>query len=150
MTECSVQLDKLMHAIDIKGIHYEKMIFMYSSFLKILIAESINDPNINTPNFIAAAQGYLDVSESFFAGRLNVQDLELKRVEVWNLYDQEGNAQKKALLRAIVCCLYQKDAGDGDVFGSDDLFELFFSCLSDIQEKYCKEFREYSETTLQF
>jgi hypothetical protein len=142
-----IEFKRLNSSIDLEGMSFDKVIelivgFLDSSNLDALLADCNLIVDVNV---LSKIQYSLGIAHQALIGTATAAQLSSARVLLWNLYDAqiEGSNEKK-LIRVAVSGLYDEESAEFATFGSEAMFETFFSVLLDLSPGCCKRFADFA------
>lgn len=144
MSEAAIQLDLLEENIDLKAIPFDESALILSKFLQQYATEMCEKRQFSGD--------FLRWTTETLALRLTpgkipaVAELRQTRANTWELYHAEPDSPKKHFLRAVICCLYDKDTDETTELETPEMVELFFFVLLDVGPGVCERFRVFFES----
>ncbi|WP_156902881.1 hypothetical protein [Achromobacter sp. MFA1 R4] len=144
MREDAIQLSALEGRIDLEQIPFDRSLIVFSKFLLDVSREYLKENKIEH-DFFEWIDETLRFPVLFFSGKCSVEEFGGRRIDAWVRHDAEKNSLKKAILRAIVCCLYEGTSDRGEEYETPEMMELFFSVLLDVDVHLCSRFRKFFE-----
>lgn len=143
----AIQIELLEKNIDIRKVSFREIVLILSKYLQKIVEENFKCRNIDEEFFFLVKDMH-QFPDEFFTGAISSNVFYQARVKAWRFHDAEKNLLKKRIIRAIICCLYEEYSESGDKYEVDEMIELFFSVLLNIDEKYCCQFRVFFEQAL--
>lgn len=142
-----IQIEILEKNVDIDKISFKQSVLLFSKYLQKVVEENFKLGSIDK-DFYFIINEILEYPDKFFTGTISSSEFYQVRINAWSLHDAEINLLKKRIIRAAICCLYEEYSESNDRYEVNDMIELFFSVLLDINEQYCYQFRVFFEQSL--
>lgn len=142
MKEDKAKYSELNSVIKLEGMASRKAMSLMVGFLNTNIGKMPIECNLKIgSDVLSKIQACLDVAQRKLEDRATAAELAAARVTLWNIYDaQPEGSDERRLARVAVCGLYDEDSSEYVVFGSEAMFEAFFSVLLDLNPNCCSFF----------
>lgn len=137
--------DVLSDSLDFEKLSFDYIFHLLAEFARCVLLKDIESGKLEVRDDVRlSGKNLIEKAVLFDGGRLSQEDLAQNRIEAWKLYDSlKGEKTSRDFIRIVVCTLYDEDASELKKYGADDIFEVFFSVLSDLDLKYCAEFCDF-------
>ena len=141
---------ELAKTVDIENIPYEQLIGVLIGFIcdKLFTTDIFKKLDIDSNNE-EMIRRYTLQGAAFINKRLSIEELKKERFAAWTAHDgmADGSASK-ALLRIIICVLYDREDAEYDVYGSGEILGVVFSSFLDLGSGYCAQLRSYIQENI--
>ena len=141
---------ELDNFIDINTIPFEKLMEVIVNFSldELLVKGNLFKLNIDN-KAETIIRNYLLTGKAFLEKSITKEELYNERISAWGNYKGlHDMSASNTMLRIAVCCLYDEEAAEFNVYGPEAIFETVFSLLLDLGSGFCKQFRCYIQNNL--
>lgn len=141
-----VEYNRLNSVIKLEGMSFDKVMNLIVGFLNSNVRKMLIECNLAIDvDVLSKIQECLDIAHQTSTGGSTAAELADARVTLWNIYEaQAEGSDERRLARVTVCGLYDEDSAEYATFGSEAMFETFFSVLLDLNPNCCRRFSDYA------